>query len=338
MAIKVLLSRINGISFKRMWKLVNEINKESCRSRTLIILDMFWCAFFYGMGYLEYRVFGFIYIRGKKRKTFMTCKQSIEFIKKLNNKKFSSIFEDKVEFNKKFNKYINRKWLDLRKSNLEEFYNFLNNKKHFFAKVLSGCGGKGIEKINLNEFKDYKNLYKILKEKQQFLVEETLVQNKEISVLSPSSMNTIRIVTVVKDSKVIVIYSLVRIGDGSSSVDNISSGGMYCPVDDNGVIGAKAFCDKTGKYYENHPLTRVKFSGFKIPLYKEAVNLVKKAALEVPEVKYVGWDVAICEEGPALIEGNTIPGYDMCQNYYHLGKEKIGILPKFRKILDGCKL
>ena len=32
------------------------------------------------------------------------------------------------------------------------------------------------------------------------------------------------------------MYTLVRMGNGTKAVDNISSGGMYAPVDENGVI------------------------------------------------------------------------------------------------------
>ena len=71
--------------------------------------------------------------------------------------------------------------------------------------------------------------------------------------------------------------------------------------------------------------------GFEIPCYAQAVELVKRAALVVEQVKYVGWDVSISENGPVLVEGNVIPGYDMCQNYHHLGDDKTGILPKFRQ-------
>ena len=46
--------------------------------------------------------------------------------------------------------------------------------------------------------------------------------------------------------------------------------------------------------------------------------MVFEAAQRVPQVGYVGWDVAMAEDGPLLIEGNTMPGYDMPQNYYHL--------------------
>ena len=67
-------------------------------------------------------------------------------------------------------------------------------------------------------------------------------------------------------------------------------------------------------------------------MMKEAIELTKKAALLVPELGYIGWDVAISDKGPVIVEGNDIPGYDMPQNaaWHPDGK---GILPDIEKIL-----
>ncbi|MDR1467577.1 MAG: hypothetical protein LBI55_04120 [Oscillospiraceae bacterium] len=317
------------ISFKRMFGLISEINKESNVSSFLVFLDMLWCFLFYKIGYLEYRVFGFVYLKGKSRSSFMTSKHNRFFVKTLNDPRFCFIFEDKAKFCEKFNDFVNRDWIDLRKSTYEEYCDFLKNKQIFFAKNVSGCGGKAVKAINLPKNNSKSKLFNELLNDNFFLLEEAISQNDVMSKLCSSCINTVRIVTVLNDQKVLVMYSLVRIGDGKHEVDNVSSGGMYCPVNKNGLIYAKAFCDATGRYYEKHPLTNVLFSGFSIPFYIEAVDMVKRAALLVPQVRYIGWDVAITPSGPILVEGNTIPGYDMCQNYHHLIDKKEGILGRF---------
>ncbi len=131
------------------------------------------------------------------------------------------------------------------------------------------------------------------------------------------------------------MYTLVRMGNGTKAVDNISSGGMYAPVDENGVIFKPAFCDKTGELYEIHPFTKTKLVGFQIPFYAQAVEMVFEAAQRVPQVGYVGWDVAMAEDGPLLIEGNTMPGYDMPQNYYHLRMKRRGFSPGSRRCWES---
>ncbi|HEX3038339.1 MAG TPA: sugar-transfer associated ATP-grasp domain-containing protein [Oscillospiraceae bacterium] len=326
------------MSFKRMWMYVCQIHAKSKKPKLFIIFDMLWCVVHYGIGYLEYHVFGFAYIHGKRRKTFMTMHDSLELVRQANSKEFGYIFDDKIEFNKCFQEYIGRAWLDLRKASITEFEDFVKDKNSIFVKEANGFGGVGADCVNIADYSSMQELYDTLVANKQFVVEECIKQHSKMNTLCASSVNTIRIVTFVSKGVVYVIYSLIRIGNGKKHVDNISSGGLYSPVNENGIIYKPSFCDKTGLYYENHPVTNTKLVGFEIPYYPEAIALIKKAALKVPEIRYVGWDVAICETGPILIEGNTIPGYDMCQNYYHLegkAEDKIGIWPKFEKILKN---
>ena len=70
---------------------------------------------------------------------------------------------------------------------------------------------------------------------------------------------------------------------------------------------------------------------------KEAMELVKKAALEVPQVKYVGWDVFIGPNGPGIIEGNDYPGYDFWQLPEHT-PDKIGLVPYYENLIKDLKL
>ena len=48
------------MSVKAMWMMIQKIHAESHVSRLFILCDMVWCAVHYGVGYLEYRVFGWV--------------------------------------------------------------------------------------------------------------------------------------------------------------------------------------------------------------------------------------------------------------------------------------
>ena len=65
-------------------------------------------------------------------------------------------------------------------------------------------------------------------------------------------------------------------------------------------------------------------------MVQEAVAFARKAAVVVPQICHVGWDVAVTPDGPVLVEGNNLPGYDMCQNAGHVDE---GMLPRFEKLL-----
>ncbi len=330
--LKVLMDRVKDASLDRMKMHIREIHKESGRPSVSIFLDMVWCILRYGVGYLDYHVFGFAYVRGKKkRKTFMTMNDNLALVRQVNQAEFRDCFRNKLKFWSRFSDFTGRDYLNLEEAGLEELAAFLQKYGTVFAKPVDDFGGHGIQRIDWTEELDVPALYASLKEAGSVLVEERILQHPEMNRLNPSCINTLRMVTLVKDGEAHLMYTLVRVGDGTRVVDNISSGGMYAPVWEDGKIAKPAFCDATGEYYAEHPATKVPYVGFSIPCYPEAVELVLRAALVVDEIKYVGWDVAISENGPVLVEGNIIPGYDMCQNYHHLRDDKTGILAKFRQ-------
>ncbi len=328
---KVFWSRLREASLARMNMHIREIHKESGRARIGIFLDMLWCVFRYNVGYLDYHVFGFAYVRGKeKRRSFMTMNDNLALVRLVNEADYRDIFRNKLKFWTRFAHLTGRDYLNLRESGPADLAAFLEAHDPVFAKPAEDFGGHGIRKLRRGETGDAETLYRTLREAGTDLIEEAIVQHPDMDRLNPSCINTLRMVTLVKDGEAHLMYSLIRVGDGTKPVDNISSGGMYAPVWEDGKIAKPAFCDATGLYYETHPKTGTRFEGFEIPNYPEAAELVKQAALVVDQIKYVGWDVALSVSGPVLVEGNVIPGYDMCQNYRHLRDDKRGILEKFQ--------
>ena len=333
MKIKTFCRRLRALSLKRMFRLIHAVSRESHTPRIFILIDMLWCAMRYGVGYLDYKVFGFAFIHGEARKTFMTMDDNLSLVRTSNDKAYTYLFDQKCAFNERFHDFLGREWLDLRTADLEAFADFLRGKEDFFAKEVDSFGGKGVSHIRVSDYPDDKALYQTLRGRGQYLVEETIRQNSEMERLHPSSINTLRLVTLLAHGEPHVMYALIRIGGKGQCIDNICSGGMYAPVDENGLIFHDAFCEAEERFYDCHPESGARFVGFQVPYFQEAVELVKKAAMVVPQVGYVGWDVAIGVNGPLLIEGNVIPGYDMCQNYCHLKKKGEGILPRFEKVM-----
>jgi glutathione synthase/RimK-type ligase-like ATP-grasp enzyme len=91
--------------------------------------------------------------------------------------------------------------------------------------------------------------------------------------------------------------------------------------------------DKDLNEFTHHPKTNVKIEGFQIPFFKEVKEMVKEAALESDKILVVGWDVAITDEGPLIIEGNRRPGFDVVQVASRRGRMDIirDVLEKYNK-------
>ncbi len=337
--IKTFLARVRTMSFRRMFRYAALASRESGRARLIILIDMAICAFRYGIGYLDYHTFGFAHLKDRHtRSTFMTMNDNLRLIAAVNNQDRRELFENKLLFDRAFPDAIGRAFLGLEDCSEEEFRSFAAGKGRIFVKTLGGFGGLGVKAVDLPEDPEQlPQLLQSLRAEGYGLAEEAIRQHEGMSALCAASVNTIRMVTLIDGSGTPhLMYALVRMGMGSAAVDNISSGGMYSPLSAEGVITAPAFCDKTGETYGVHPASGTKLVGYQIPKFEEAKALVLKTALRIPDVRYVGWDVAISQGGPVLVEGNTIPSYDMCQNYRHLPADgKQGVKPMFRQILGN---
>lgn len=335
--IKIFFGRVQTMSFKTMFKIIDQIHEEFHQPKILTFLDIVFCAITSNVGYLDYHVFGFAKVGLKKRKTFMTMNENLSLVRQVNDPEASKIFDDKLLFVEKFKDFLGRDVINLKGKTAADLKKFCEGKSFVFAKQTETFGGQGITKETVTPETDYDALFAKLIENKQYLIEDAIVQHETMNKLYAGSVNTLRIVTLVNDEKEPhFMYALVRMGQKGAKVDNITSGGMYAPVNKDGIITHAAFCDKEGFCHETHPTTGTKLVGFRIPYFDEAVALAKKAALVVPNMRYIGWDVGITENGPVLVEGNNFPSYDMVQNYRHRDNDE-GIKGRFEEVM-GIRL
>lgn len=329
--LKYLAKRALSMDYKTMLQKINSIHKKTGKGRIAIFNDMRKCALKYGAGYMDYDLFEMYNLTDEQRDTYITRGRNNDLIKKYNNPNYNYIFNNKLEFNKYFKDYIKRDYLKVRGSSKEDIMAFILKHQVFMAKPMNGTCGKGIEKINIKDYANLDDLYAYLtKEENNFLLEEVIKQCPEVNAIYPDAINTVRIVTILDDEKVPhIICAYFRIGNGKY-VDNFNSGGMVAPVnEETGEVLDKAI-DKTKTLYERHPATNALIKGFTFPNWNEALEMVKRAATIMPEIRYVGWDVCFTPEGPILVEGNEYPGHDIYQLPEHT-PNKIGIWPKFTK-------
>jgi hypothetical protein len=331
--IKYLFSRIKKMDFTRMFSYVDKVAKKTGRSKIIIFFDTVWCGLVYQAGYVDYDLFEMYNLNRKQRKTIVTRGINNGFIKTYNNPNYNELFRNKKKFNKLFQSYLGRKWLDIDHCNLEEMREFLSGLDEVILKPSEGTHGKGIEKLNIDK-KDVERFYVEWKEQYpDYLAEEVVEQNSIMNQLHPDSVNTCRVISLLKEGTVHIVATYMRIGNGKI-VDNFNNGGMVVPVNkETGMVEYPAL-DKAGSLFKVHPLTGTEIIGFQLPMFQEALSLVREAGTIVPQVGLVGWDVAFSTKGPLFIEANEFPGHDIYQLPPHR-TDGIGMLPEFEKILNG---
>ncbi|WP_278182570.1 sugar-transfer associated ATP-grasp domain-containing protein [Vibrio misgurnus] len=140
-----------------------------------------------------------------------------------------------------------------------------------------------------------------------YLIEEKIKQHPFNMKLHPHSVNTVRIDTLLtKNGEIIINSAYLRIGRNGRNVDNWSGKLGGIGVNINIINGELSECgvDYSRNVYLSHPDTHIDFFGLTIPYWNDIVDLVKKAALELPKLRSLGWDVALTENGPILLEVN----------------------------------
>lgn len=192
--------------------------------------------------------------------------------------------------------------------------------KDIFLKPTNGAQGKECFKIlesDLNKTEYMKKIYSTIID-SNFVFQETISQHYLLKRINPTSINTIRIDTfITNDGTPEVLSALIRFGRKGSVVDNpFNSGGFFVPINlEKGTLiapGMQLLGVGNGTFYE-HPDSKLKLDNYEIPFLKETIELVKNAAIKIGD-RLVGWDVAITEDGPLIIEGN---------HDYHLGMQDV---------------
>lgn len=325
---------LKGIRFKKFFNVIDRAHEMSGKSKIFLFFDIIVCAIRYGAGYYDYLIFKFWDMNHSQRKTYVTRLWNKKIVTTVCDPAASHYFDHKNDFYNRFSAYLGREYLDLTVCSKEDFLNFASKNEILFAKPRSGESGKGIEKLKTADFESLEALYDYVKSKNFATVEQMLVQHEAMNTLYPLAINSLRINTLVAGGKAHCVYAVVKMGNEGKFVDNMENSGLCCPLDNKtGEIVGVAHTSKLVNY-DTHPYTGIKLIGYHVPFVPEAIDMCLKAAMEVPEYAFVGWDVCITPTGPAIIEGNSYPGYDFWQLPEHT-PDKIGLLPYFKKMIPN---
>ncbi|MCD6659098.1 MAG: hypothetical protein LT105_02960 [Lentimicrobium sp.] len=302
-----------------------------------LIFDMVLSSLKYGSSFVDYFNFRFYLKDNNARRAYATMGFMYRFHRHVNDQKEIQEIDSKIKFANNFKEFANKSYI-FSKDQISELKAHLNKKlnQRVVIKDPDSTGGKGVRivevtngaenTIMLGDVTFDKFIEEELSNRNSIYIEDFVVQHDQLSRISPSSVNTLRVITMINDAnEVDIIGSVFRIGV-NCSVDNYSAGNLAAEIDPiNGVvitggIRKRSSCDE---YHDIHPVTKEKILGFQIPFWEEAISMVKIAAKRYPPVRTVGWDIAITENGPVFIEGNSSWNKDTWQIPAGYGKKRM---------------
>ncbi len=272
----------------------------------------------YNISLLEYFQFRFYEISNSEKETYAGTGFMYAYQLKMNPKAARSVLSDKRKFLKEYAQFVQHKHASLQELEINtQMASVLlqNSSGKIVLKNSKGQCGEGIEVHSTKAF-SVNALIERLKESKNDLAEEFVVQHEALMKLSPSGLNTIRIITQLTDKdEVEILGARLRI-TVNSTVDNLAAGNLAAAIniDTGRVEGAGVYNDITKVDQVVHPITGVSIINFQVPYWNETMAMIKAAALHNKSNRSIGWDIAITNSGPELIEGN----HDWCKLLWQL--------------------
>ena len=164
------------------------------------------------------------------------------------------------------------------------------------------CGGHGVRLFDVSRQEE--ELRKVFGRYDRLLVQPVVCQHEAMKEFNPTSLNTLRLMTYLREcGESVLISQVLRMGSVGAVVDNISSGGCSCGILPDGRLKAYGYSSRAERIAA-HPGGTV-FEGKRIPGYEEAVRQVRRLHRLLPQFGLLAWDIAIDGQGcPVLIEVN----------------------------------
>lgn len=261
---------------------------------------------------LNHYVRGQLYkLKGCERRKSLTYRRILKTYERCNDKNYIPTLNNKHLFNAHFHNYVKRGWLYSQEMNFGDFNALCDRCSTLIVKPEDGVEGFGIRKCHPPQgVREREALYKELVS-ISCMIEECIVQHPGM-VFNNTSVNTVRAHSMIDaNGEVHILKMLLRAGVGDTVVDNYASGGCVYELDIKSGHIISPSLKKNGEEVSVHPGSDIYVLGRQVPMWDEVVNTVKSAHKELPQCRFIGWDVAITPTGIELIEGNHNPDYEL---------------------------
>lgn len=282
----------------------------------------------------EFFLMGLHDVSDEAKRTFVTDKfLYMTMARVASRKKHDEEIEDKYGFYKLARPYFKRKVVMVNSSSdFDSFREMALEVHDLILKPLDACMGKGIEAVTVPDEQMAREVFDRMVGKGQWIVEERIRQAKAIADWNESCVNTVRFLSFLNPRTGFnAITPFFRTGRKGAVVDNAGSGGIFANVDVKTGIICTCGIDEMGNRYEEHPDSHLQYEGWQIPQYEQLVAMVKEMHETImPSHPYVGWDLALTDNGWVVIEANW--GQFINQYVDHVGRKR-----EFLEYITGDK-
>lgn len=205
----------------------------------------------------------------------------------------------------------------------DEVIDFLDTDVYpVYVKPISAGYGKGVVGIAAKENDGLRLMDGSLMKVDDFMIpfgfppfhgmlfQKPLVAHPAIQAITGTeAVCCVRFICFVTSSAPQIHTAFWKITSGRNMLDNFSHGDYgnalgAIDIDDGTIVRAVSRLGPGG-LIDRHPTTNNMLTGFALPDWDKAVDLVLSASRHFPGLRLQNWDVALCPDGPVLLELNT---------------------------------
>ena len=301
----------------------------------------------YGVNADEECNFRFKYKTHAEKEEYVTWDNRFQYYAVLNNKKDIHILDNKYEAYLKLKKYYKREAILVsEKNDLDLFRDFVMKHGRVIVKPVNLYLTIGLRWLNADEITDYSAvLDELIESSKEFakidsgsiskpavIVEELIDDNPSMPPFNPEMLSMIRCTTVLTHEGVEFFYPAFRafgnIVRNGQEIDYEKTEAFFAAIDKkSGKIISDGY-NYFGDIVEKHSCSGQIFEGTQLPEWDKLLEMLTEAALELPSLRYIGWDVAYSKNGWCIIEGNTNGEFFSQMVFGH------GFKREFEKLVD----
>jgi hypothetical protein len=157
-----------------------------------------------------------------------------------------------------------------------------------------------------------------------WILQEPLVSQSGIAKLCGDKISGVRVHSFMTNNGPSVTKAIWKVNIGTEDSDNFrdgESGNLAAALDIHTGEVTRVVSGIGLDQIVNvpHPRTGAQLVGFRLPYWNEIKSLVCEAHLAFPGFICPGWDIAVCEDGPRILEVNYFGDIDLPQRAYKNG-------------------
>jgi hypothetical protein len=152
------------------------------------------------------------------------------------------------------------------------------------------------------------------------IVQKRIAPHAALADLTTGALPTVRITTCLNErGEPEVVGGVFRMAiGGNRTVDNLHAGGIASNVSlDDGTLSRASDLGMNARlgWLDRHPDTNAPVAGRALPMWSETKALAIRAHRVFADRVLVGWDIAMTDDGPVIVEGNSSPDLDILQRF-----------------------